>query len=79
LAYATTKIIANWKKNVYDAVYWLEGEEPFYIDQVVEYAEKQLLPEAEQAFNLTIFYGKDADWAEIINACKRYPVLQKGK
>ena len=71
----TTKIIANWKKNVYDAVYWLEGEEPFYIDQVVEYAEKQLLPEAEQAFNLTIFYGKDADWAEIINACKRYPVF----
>jgi DNA polymerase-3 subunit delta len=71
----TTKIIANWKKNVYDAIYWLEGEEPFYIDQVVEYAEKQLLPEAEQAFNLTIFYGKDADWAEIINACKRYPVF----
>jgi DNA polymerase-3 subunit delta len=71
----TTKIIANWKKNVFDAVYWLEGEEPFYIDQVVEYAEKQLLTEAEQAFNLTIFYGKDADWAEIINACKRYPVF----
>jgi DNA polymerase-3 subunit delta len=71
----TTKIIANWKKNVYDAVYWLEGEEPFYIDQVVDYAEKQLLPEAEQAFNLSIFYGKDADWAEIINACKRYPVF----
>ncbi len=71
----TAKIIANWKKNVYDAVYWLEGEEPFYIDQVVEYAEKQLLPEAEQAFNLTIFYGKDADWTEVINACKRYPVF----
>jgi DNA polymerase-3 subunit delta len=71
----TAKIIANWKNKVYDAVYWLEGEEPFYIDQVVEFAEKQLLPEAEQAFNLSIFYGKDADWAEIINACKRYPVF----
>ena len=70
-----SKIIANWKNNVFYAVYWLEGEEPFYIDQVVEYAEKQLLPEAKQAFNLTIFYGKDADWAEIINACKRYPVF----
>jgi DNA polymerase-3 subunit delta len=71
----TAKIIANWKNKVYDAVYWLEGEEPFYIDQVVEFAEKQLLPESEQAFNLSIFYGKDADWAEIINACKRYPVF----
>ncbi len=71
----TSKIIANWKKQVFDAVYWLEGEEPFYIDQAVEYAEKHLLTEAEQAFNLTIFYGKDADWTEIINACKRYPVF----
>ena len=71
----TSKIIANWQKNVFDAVYWLEGEEPFYIDQVFDYAEKKLLPEAEQAFNLTIFYGKDADWTEIMNACKRYPVF----
>ena len=71
----TSKIIANWKKNVYDAIYWLEGEESFYIDQVVDYAEKNLLPEAEQAFNLTIFYGKDADWAQVLNACKRYPVF----
>lgn len=71
----TSKIIANWKKNVFDAVYWLEGEEPFYIDQLVDYAEKHLLTEAEQSFNLTIFYGKDADWTQVINACKRYPVF----
>lgn len=71
----TSKIIANWKNNVFDAVYWLEGEEPYYIDQVVEYAEKKLLSEADQSFNLTIFYGKDAAWTDIINACKRYPVF----
>jgi len=71
----TSKIIANWKNNVFDAVYWLEGEEPFYIDQVVDYAEKHLLAEADRAFNLSLFYGKDADWAQVINACKRYPVF----
>ena len=70
-----SKIIANWKNNVFDTVYWLEGEEPFYIDQVVEYGEKHLLVEAEQSFNLSIFYGKDANWADVINACKRYPVF----
>jgi DNA polymerase-3 subunit delta len=69
-----SKIIDNWKNKVYDAVYWLEGEEPFYIDQAVEYAEHHLLTEAEKAFNLTIFYGKDADWTQVVNACKRYPV-----
>ena len=46
-----SKIITNWKKNVFDAVYWLEGEEPFYIDQAVEYAEKHLLPESEPRLN----------------------------
>ena len=71
----TSKIITNWKKKVFDAIYWLEGEEPFYIDQVVEYAEKHLLPEADQAFNLSVFYGKDAQWPDVINACKRYPVF----
>ena len=70
-----SKILSNWKNNVFDAVYWLEGEESFYIDQVVQYAEHKLLPEADLAFNLTIFYGKDADWAEVVNACKRYPVF----
>lgn len=69
-----SKILSNWKKNVFDAVYWLEGEESFYIDQVVQYAEHNILSEADQAFNLTVFYGKDADWAEVVNACKRYPV-----
>jgi DNA polymerase-3 subunit delta len=34
-----------------------------------------LLAESELAFNLSIFYGKDADWAQVINACKRYPVF----
>ena len=70
-----SKILSNWKNNVFDAVYWLEGEESFYIDQVVQYAEHHLLPAADQAFNLTVFYGKDADWAEVVNACKRYPVF----
>ena len=71
----TSKIIANWKNKVFDAVYWLEGEEPYYIDQVVNYAEHQLLSEADQSFNLTVFYGKDADWSSVVNACMRYPMF----
>ncbi|MCY7292862.1 MAG: DNA polymerase III subunit delta, partial [Ferruginibacter sp.] len=69
------KIIGNWKKKSFKAVYWLEGEEEYYIDQVIDYAEHSLLPEAEAEFNLTVFYGKDADWAAVINACRRYPMF----
>jgi DNA polymerase-3 subunit delta len=69
------KIIAEWKKGSFKPVYWLEGEEPFFIDQVVNYAEHHILGEAEAGFNLTVFYGKDADWASVVNACMRYPMF----
>lgn len=69
------KIITEWKKGSFKPVYWLEGEEPFFIDQVVDYAEKHLLNESETGFNLTVFYGKDADWPSVVNACRRYPMF----
>jgi DNA polymerase-3 subunit delta len=68
-------IISSWKKNIFKPIYWLEGDEDFFIDEVMDYAEKKILPEAEASFNLTVFYGKDANWADIINACRRYPMF----
>jgi DNA polymerase-3 subunit delta len=69
------KILGDWKKSKFKPVYWLEGEEEFYIDQLVSYAEHSILSEAEAGFNLTVFYGKDADWTAVINACRRYPMF----
>ena len=69
------KIISDWKKGNFKPVYWLEGEEAYFIDKVVDYAEQQLLPESERSFNLSVFYGKDANWAEVMNACRRYPMF----
>src|SRR5690349_2085815 len=69
------KIINDWKKGSFQPVYWLEGEEDYFIDKVVEYAEKQLLTPNESEFNLSVFYGKDAAWADLINSCRRYPML----
>jgi len=69
------KIIDNWKNKDFEPVYWLEGEEEFYIDKLIDYAEHEILNDSEASFNLTIFYGKDADWTAVINACKRYPMF----
>lgn len=69
------KIIGDWVRKVYKGIYWLEGEEEYYIDQVMEYAEHKILSEADAGFNLTIFYGKDAQWVDIVNACRRYPMF----
>jgi DNA polymerase III subunit delta len=69
------KIIADWKKGSFKPLYWLEGEEDYYIDKVVDYAEHKILSESEASFNLSIFYGKDANWADVVNACRRYPMF----
>ena len=53
----------------------MEGEEEYFINEVMDFAEHHLLPEEEKSFNLSVFYGKDADWASIINACRRYPMF----
>src|SRR5262245_53195768 len=68
-------IISDWKKGTYKSVYWLEGEEEYFIDRVMKNAENIILSESETGFNLSVFYGKDADWASVINACRRYPMF----
>ena len=72
---AVEKIIAEWKKGVFKPVYWFEGEEDFFIDQAMHYAEHHILNESEASFNLTVFYGRDASWPDVVNACMRYPMF----
>jgi DNA polymerase-3 subunit delta len=69
------KIIGEWKKKKFKSLYWLEGEEDYYIDMIVDYAEHHILDEAEAGFNLTVFYGRDAEWTAVVNACRRYPMF----
>lgn len=69
------QIIQDWKRGVFHPVYWLEGDESYYIDKISDFAEKHILNESEASFNLTIFYGRDAKLDEVVNACKRYPMF----
>lgn len=72
---STLSIIESWKQKNFKPIYWLEGEEDFFIDDIVNFAEKQLLPESEASFNLSVFYGKDSNWPDVMNACRRYPMF----
>lgn len=69
------KILREWKIGAYKPVYWLEGDEPYFIDMLMDYAEKHIISEAEAGFNLSVFYGRDADWTAVVNACRRYPMF----
>ncbi len=68
-------ILKDWKQKNFKPIYWLEGEENYFIDQLVDYAEKNILTESEAGFNLSVFYGRDVNWPDLINACRRYPMF----
>jgi DNA polymerase-3 subunit delta len=67
-------ILIDWKRKNFKPVYWLEGEEEYFIDKAINYAEHNILNEEEAAFNLSIFYGKDTNLTSLINTCRRYPM-----
>ena len=71
------EIARDLKNRIYKPVYYLMGEESYYIDRISEYIAQTVLNEKEKEFNQTILYGADTDIATIINAAKRYPMMSK--
>lgn len=70
-----SSIITDLKNKIYKPVYFLQGEEPYYIDQITDFIINNVLSPAERDFNQTIVYGKDIDAASVVNLAKRYPMM----
>ena len=68
-------IARDLKNRIYKPVYYLMGEESYYIDKISEYIAQTVLTDEEKEFNLTVVYGSDTDVATVINAAKRYPMM----
>lgn len=68
-------IIDGIKKGDIKPVYFLTGEEPFYIDGISNYIEEHILTEEEKGFNQIVFYGRDVKIEDIISTAKRYPMM----
>jgi len=69
------EIISDLKKKIFKPVYFLAGEEPYYIDLITEYIEEKILPESEKSFNQIILYGEDTTVPSIIDAARRFPMM----
>ena len=67
-------IVSKIKSKVYSPIYFLMGEETFYIDHITNLLLDQILSEEEKSFNQTILYGKDSSITELVSLCKRYPI-----
>ncbi|MDP4290127.1 MAG: DNA polymerase III subunit delta [Bacteroidota bacterium] len=70
-----TQILAELKKKLYKPVYYLFGEENYFIDLISDYIQDHVLTEDEKAFNLSVLYGKDVDIITVIETAKRFPMM----
>ena len=69
------QIVSNIKKGNIAPIYFLTGEEPYYIDKIAEYIEKNALTEEERGFNQVVLYGKETTIEDIVGNAKRYPMM----
>lgn len=69
------KIVNDIKGGNIKPIYFLMGEEPYYIDKLSEYIEKNILSEEEKGFNQTVLYGRDVTIEDILSTAKRYPMM----
>ncbi|QWX85094.1 DNA polymerase III subunit delta [Cellulophaga sp. HaHaR_3_176] len=69
------KIVNDIKAGAIKPIYFLTGEEAYYIDKLAEYIEKTILSEEERGFNQMVLYGKDVTVDDIISNAKRYPMM----
>jgi len=69
------EIISDLKKRIFKPLYFLAGEEPYYIDLITDYIEENVLQEAERSFNQVVFYGEDVNVQSIIETSRRFPMM----
>lgn len=68
-------LVADIKKGNLKPIYFLMGEEPYYIDRISEFIEKNVLQEHEREFNQMVLYGKDVTIDDITAQAKRFPMM----
>lgn len=70
-------IITDLKQKKYAPVYFLSGDEPFYIDLISDFIADHVLQESEKAFNQTVLYGKDVEMSYITDSARRFPMMSQ--
>ena len=68
------QVLAQLQQKQYAPVYFLQGEESYYVDLIMDYVEANVLSAAEKGFNLTVVYGKDQSMQEILTHARRFPM-----
>lgn len=71
----TKDILSDLQKGIIHPVYFLSGEEAYFIDEIADYIEDHILDESEKGFNQMVLYGRDVTVEDIVGNAKRYPMM----
>jgi len=68
-------VLKDLKEKKFAPIYFLSGDEPFFIDQITDFIEKHAIAEHEKSFNQIILYGKDVTVGAILNNARKFPMM----
>ncbi len=69
------QILSDLKNKIYKPIYFLSGDEPYFIDLITKYINENVLSDAEKSFNQTVMYGKETEIHAVIDTAKRFPMM----
>jgi len=69
------KLITDIKNKNLSPIYFLMGEEVYYIDKISDYIQDNVLSEEEKGFNQMVLYGRDVTIEDIVGHAKRFPMM----
>ena len=69
------QLVTDIKSGKIKPIYFLMGEEPYYIDKISDFIESNVLSEEEKGFNQMVLYGRDVTIDDIVGNAKRYPMM----
>ncbi|MHA4740202.1 DNA polymerase III subunit delta [Dyadobacter sp. MSC1_007] len=75
MAQTPDAVLKEIKAKKFRPIYFLHGDEPYYIDAIAEELESKVVPESERGFNQFVLYGKDTDVAGVLSYARRYPFM----
>ena len=75
MAHSPEAVLKDLKAKKFAPIYFLEGDEPYFIDLITDYIEKNAIAEHEKGFNQLIMYGKDSPVNVILSNARKFPMM----
>ena len=75
MAVTPVEVLRTLKNGEYAPVYFLQGAEPFFIDEISDYIEENAIEESQKSFNLMVLYGKEVDMSQVLLNARRFPMM----